>query len=450
MKNIDKIFKDQLSQPQNPPAEAWDFIQAALDGEKRRKPAFYIWLPVSGIAAMFLIGVFIFKSNEDSSEKKYQTKFVKQTQPRKSYTVEKEKENSNEIIEGNKGADYISGIKDNVIAWTKNVFIPKDKASDISETNKELIAQYKNETTVGEEDNEKKTIVQQGKSGNKTENKYEQIFPDKNKESDLLAGRDKILQQPNRGTHSSGDKFSVSAFFAPTQVNSFGGKSLLSNDFNNLDIQNSVNMSYGARVSYAINDKIKIRTGAGMLDIEQRTKNVPITVSVSGGRGGAMLYQFAPIPPAHNISYSGDLRVGSIEPVSNLQADGAFAKSYLEGDIAQKIRYVEIPLEAEINFAQLNKLGFNATLGASSYVLTHNSISAVTPGASVKQDLGTATNLNDLSFSANAGIKIDYEVSKKMKLNVEPTFKYMIKPMNKVNDSKPYIIGVSTGVTFSF
>ena len=79
---------------------------------------------------------------------------------------------------------------------------------------------------------------------------------------------------------------------------------------------------------------------------------------------------------------------------------------------SSKIRYVEIPLEAEINFAKLNKLGFNATLGASSYVLTHNSISAVTPGSSVKQDLGTATNLNDLSFSANAGLKIDYEVSK--------------------------------------
>ena len=450
MKNIDKIFKDQLSQPQNPLAEAWDFIQSALDGEKRRKLAAYIWLPVSGIAAMFLIGVFIFKSNEGSSEKKKETKFVKQTQPQKSDTFETEKENTNEIIHENRGADYISGIKDNVIAWTKNVFIPKDKASDISETDKELISQYKNETTTGKEGNEKTTIVQQDKNGNKTENKYEQIFPDKNNESDLLTGRSKILPQPNKGVQSGGDKFSISAFFAPTQVNSFGGKSLLSNDFNNLDIQNSVNMSYGARVSYAINEKIKIRTGAGMLDIEQRTKNVPITVSVSGGRGGAMLYQLAPIPPAHNISYSGDLRVGSIEPVSNLQADGAFAKSYLQGDIAQKIRYVEIPLEAEINFAQLNKLGFNATLGASSYVLTHNSISAVTPESSVKQDLGTATNLNDLSFSANAGIKIDYEVSKKIKLNVEPTFKYMIKPMNKVNDTKPYIIGVSTGVTFSF
>ncbi|KUG11528.1 hypothetical protein BEI02_00375 [Elizabethkingia sp. HvH-WGS333] len=450
MKNIDKIFKDQLSQPQNPPTEAWDFIQSALDVEKRRKPATYIWLPVSGIAAMFLIGVFIFKSNEDSSEKKHETKFVKQTQPQKSDTVETEEENTNEIIKENRGVDYISGMKDNVIAWTKNVFIPKDKTSDISETNKELISQYKNETATNKEGNEKTTIVQQDKNGNKTENKYEQIFPDKNNESDLLTGRNKILQQPNGRTQSGGDKFSVSAFFAPTQVNSFGGKSLLSNDFNNLNIQNSVNMSYGARVSYAINDKIKIRTGAGMLDIEQRTKNVPITVSVSGGRGGAMLYQLAPIPPAHNISYSGDLRVGSIEPVSNLQADGAFAKSYLQGDIAQKIRYVEIPLEAEINFAQLNKLGFNATLGASSYVLTHNSISAVTPESSVKQDLGTATNLNDLSFSANAGVKIDYEVSKKMKLNIEPTFKYMIKPMNKVNDTKPYIIGVSTGVTFSF
>lgn len=450
MKNIDKIFKDQLSQPQNPPAEAWDFIQSALDGEKRRKSAAYIWLPVSGIAAMFLIGVFIFKSNEDSSEKKQETRLVKQTQPQKSNTVETEKDSTNEIIQESSGVDYISGMKDNVIAWTKNVFIPKDKASDISETNKELISQYKNETATNKEGNEKTTIVQQDKNGNKTENKYEQIFPDKNNASDLLTGRNKILQQSNKGSQSSGDKFSISAFFAPTQVNSFGGKSLLSNDFNNLDIQNSVNMSYGARVSYAINDKIKIRTGAGMMDIEQRTKNVPVSVSVSGGRGGAMLYQLAPIPPAHNISYSGDLRVGSIEPVSNLQADGAFAKSYLQGDIAQKIRYVEIPLEAEINFAQLNKLGFNATLGASSYVLTHNSISAVTPGSSVKQDLGTATNLNDLSFSANAGIKIDYEVSKKMKLNVEPTFKYMIKPMNKVNDTKPYIIGVSTGVTFSF
>ncbi|PUB35784.1 hypothetical protein C8J95_101465 [Elizabethkingia sp. YR214] len=450
MKNIDKIFKDQLSQPQNPPAEAWDFIQSALDGEKRRRPAVYIWLPVSGIAAMFLIGIFIFKSNEDYSEKKQETKFVKQTQSRKPSTVETVKENTNEIIQENKGTDYISGIKDNVIVWTKNVFIPKDKASDISETNKVLISQYKNETNTDREGNDNTIIVQQDRNGNKTENKYEQIFPDKNNESDLLTGRNKILQQSNKVAQSDGDKFYVSAFFAPTQVNSFGGKSLLSNDFNNLDIQNSVNMSYGARVSYAINDKIKIRTGAGMLDIEQRTKNVPITVSVSGGRGGAMLYQLAPIPPAHNISYSGDLRVGRIEPVANLQADGAFAKNSLQGDIAQKIRYVEIPLEAEINFAQLNKLGFNATLGASSYVLTHNSISAVTPGSSVKQDLGTATNLNDLSFSANAGIKIDYEVSKKMKLNVEPTFKYMIKPMNKVNDTKPYIIGVSTGVTFSF
>lgn len=106
----------------------------------------------------------------------------------------------------------------------------------------------------------------------------------------------------------------------------------MSNDFNNLDIQNSVNMSYGARVSYAINDKIKIRTGAGMLDIEQRTKNVPITVSVSGGKGGAILYQLAPIPPAHNISYSGDLRV----EVLNL------CPTYRQTELLQKVLYREI------------------------------------------------------------------------------------------------------------
>ena len=67
--------------------------------KKRRKPAGYIWLPVSGIAAMFLIGVFIFKSNDSSSERKSENKIVKQTLPQNPFIDEPEGEKTNEVIQ---------------------------------------------------------------------------------------------------------------------------------------------------------------------------------------------------------------------------------------------------------------------------------------------------------------------------------------------------------------
>ncbi len=167
----------------------------------------------------------------------------------------------------------------------------------------------------------------------------------------------------------------------------------------------------------------------------------------------AMAIYFSEFPASENpnIAYSGDLRVGNLDTKASNMPTGNFVSknNVLQGELTQKIQYVEIPLEAEVKLTQFNKFGVNATVGASSYMLTKNNIQAQTQGAP-KQEFGTATNLNDVSFSANAGLKIDFEVSKKIKFNVEPNLKYMIKPMNKSENTQPYIIGISTGATFSF
>lgn len=147
---------------------------------------------------MFLIGVFIFKSNDSSSERKSENKIVKQTLPQNPFIDEPEGEKTNEVIQKNEALSHISEIKNDVIAWTKNIFTPKNKAIDISETNKELISQYKNEITKGNDGNEKTKIVQQDKNGNITENKYEQTFPNKNNDSDLLTGKAKYYSKQTR------------------------------------------------------------------------------------------------------------------------------------------------------------------------------------------------------------------------------------------------------------
>ncbi|HAY3550888.1 hypothetical protein KRE47_16955 [Elizabethkingia meningoseptica] len=442
MKDLDKIFKDQLSQPKEPPAGAWDFIQSALDEKKKKNPV-YIWLPISGVAALFLIGVFVINSKDQiTAPEKQQSKGVIADQHD---IFGKTEDKLNDEKEENSIAGHITKIKTKTIEWRKAIF-DSQKSTDISEINKELIARYKNEISAGT------TVIQPDKNkkdGIPERNNTQSGYVENNKPTETLTENKNVIVKRNEVKESI-ERFSLSAFFAPTKINAFGGKSLLSNEFNNRDIQNTINISYGARVNYAINDKVKIRTGVAMVDIEQKTKNVPLTVNTSPN---AMAIYFSEFPASENpnIAYSGDLRVGNLDTKASNMPTGNFVSknNVLQGELTQKIQYVEIPLEAEVKLTQFNKFGINATVGASSYMLTKNNIQAQTQGAP-KQEFGTATNLNDVSFSANAGLKIDFEVSKKIKFNVEPNLKYMIKPMNKSENTQPYIIGISTGATFSF
>ena len=56
-----------------------------------------------------------------------------------------------------------------------------------------------------------------------------------------------------------------------------------------------------------------------------------------------------------------------------------------------------------------------------------------------------------MSYSANLGLGLNYNVSKKVKVNLEPMFKYQINTFNNsAGDFKPYFIGVYTGLSYKF
>ena len=62
-----------------------------------------------------------------------------------------------------------------------------------------------------------------------------------------------------------------------------------------------------------------------------------------------------------------------------------------------------------------------------------------------------ANNLNNTSFSANFGVGVDYNISEKININLEPTFKYQINTFNNTSgDFQPFFIGVYTGLSFKF
>ena len=95
------------------------------------------------------------------------------------------------------------------------------------------------------------------------------------------------------------------------------------------------------------------------------------------------------------------------------------------------------------------KLGINVIGGFSTLFLNSNKIYSTLNGE--KSLLGEAKNINDTGYSANFGLGLNYNVSDKIKFNLEPTFKYQINTFRDTSgDFKPFFIGFYTGFSYKF
>src|SRR5690606_12142104 len=117
------------------------------------------------------------------------------------------------------------------------------------------------------------------------------------------------------------------------------------------------------------------------------------------------------------------------------------------GFLNQSLEYIEIPLEVEFSLLD-NKIGLNIIGGASTFLLDGNMISHNSPIAKI--ELGEANNLNDVSFSANIGLGLNYNFSSQFQFDLEPILKYQINTFNQGSGLNPYIFGIYSGLTFKF
>ena len=120
-----------------------------------------------------------------------------------------------------------------------------------------------------------------------------------------------------------------------------------------------------------------------------------------------------------------------------------------KGSIDQELGFIEVPIEIEYNILD-TKIGLNLIGGFSTLFLNDNDVYSVQNNGS-RTRLGEASNINDMSYSANFGIGINYNISKQLRFNLEPTFKYQINTFNDTSGNfQPFFIGVYTGLSFKF
>jgi len=312
----------------------------------------------------------------------------------------------------------------------------KDKAieSNISQENKkEVIAEIKEEKN----DIIENTFSEEIK--NKTE---EQLVVKEEEEEETLLIEDVLANNKEKDEKESINRWQINPNVAPVYFNSLGEGSSIHEQLVSNEKSGLVNMSYGVNISYAINDKLSIKSGVNRVNLGYSTNDVIVYENTNGFLRNTDLFR--------NIKFSNDF------PKLSFLSEGNFSFAQSPSVVPdksmalinQEMTFYEIPLEVKYKLSD-KKVAFSLVGGFSTFLLNDNTISYELNGEKTK--LGEAANLNNVSYSANIGFGLDYNISKNVNLNLDPMFKYQINTFNNTSGSfKPYFIGVYSGINIKF
>ena len=121
--------------------------------------------------------------------------------------------------------------------------------------------------------------------------------------------------------------------------------------------------------------------------------------------------------------------------IKNINLNQTFIKDSIQ--IKNQVKYLEFPLEIKYVTKEA-KLSPYLSGGISYFML---------------QDAKTNNENNSdygSTFSLNAGIGLEYELSENILFNLEPNFTYQLQPFKRNDDISPFIFSVNFGIIYRF
>ena len=506
-KHIDRIFQEKFKDFEATPSpEIWNNIQEKLNQPKEdKKKIFPLWLRFAGVAAllllMFTVGGFLFNNTSKNTNN---TKVVDTENILKdTKNTSEEKQSNSTLVDLENSKNDLDTEALNTVTKNNSNLSNKTKTvsngTALASSNTTETTEYQNNKETSKNTSNPNTYIVNSTSSNKTatvkntssklelntnKNQSETLITSKEKERNLELNTSKtetplknsetkIALQEKEKTEIEVEKtlkktdltieeaiavnedlvkkeldeavknrWQVYANVAPVYYNSMGKGSHLDEQFVNSSKTGEVNTSYGVNVSYNVNKKLSVRTGLSALNLSYDTNGVVLFENLSSGTPASN--------PLKNINLSSgnqSLMALNSSSINTQQVDNALSPQ-ANAAISQRIHYYEIPMEVKYRIGN-NKLGFNIIAGFSSYILNDNEVYSELNDK--KTYIGEANNINDFSFSTNLGVGLDYAFSKKVKFNLEPTFKYQINAFeNTSGNFNPYIIGLYTGFSYKF
>ncbi len=492
--SIDKLFREKFRDFAEPPDEkVWRSIENSLDNKKQNRRVIPVWWRYAGVAALLLVTFVLF--NPFLKEEPVQVTDTRDAPVPEAENNAQELQPS-DLIENDgltKSDDFQQNKKKNQLATpdpsevgglaVEDAGLINDPASrshrpkneEVSVQAREGVADVSSrgeirKTGVGEPDTaEKKLIAAENRTEDLSKTMQQPIREQKD-DFPVVGGENEIneeIETVNPGSEKDKksifeaisetetaavaedktSRWSVGPRVAPVYFNSMGEGSPIHPNFVSNSKSGNINLSYGVAVAYEIAPKLSLRSGVHKVDYGYDTNDILFTSSLAASTEEQI----------HNIDYaltSKNLVVESNSESRDLNGVFGFNVELLaenpsrNGRMVQQIGYVEVPLE--LNYALLEtKLGLHLIGGVSSLFLVDNAVTLESNGGAT--EIGEANNINNVNFSTNIGIGLDYRISEKIQVNVEPTFKYQLDTFSDASGNfRPFSIGVYSGLNFKF
>jgi len=514
-KHIDRLFQEGFKDFEaTPDAAVWEQIEAQLNQKKKKRRVIPIWWRYAGVAALlllfFTVGNIYFNASGGSK-----TNQVVDTQNTNSDLINSQNTNAHEPLHNkttetntaiadhntqnhlkpspktesqiiahqapasqqianaeNNASKHKNNSKTTLTASDKlnikkginpsnnhavaHTYQDQDKAATIQNTlvNNTQVAKpsentthtigYKNESPLIHSEKEKTHITEASKNhttvanaNTKTDETIPSVKkPEGNKRSieDALNEAKATIENPKNNLKN---RWAVAPNVAPVYFNTLRDGSSIHPQFDSNTKSGDVNMSYGISTSYAINKKLRIRSGIHSVNLGYNTNDVVVFQSIATNTNSSGLQNISPIS---NVS------ILSSESISS-DASSDFISS--NATLNQNLRYVEVPLEIQYTLSD-KKFGVNVIGGFSSFFLNQSKLFYEADNGD-RRIIGEARNINNLSYSANVGLGLNYKVSKTFNFNLEPIFKYQFNTFNNTSgDFSPFFIGVYSGFAIKF
>lgn len=258
----------------------------------------------------------------------------------------------------------------------------------------------------------------------------------------MVAGLNPLESSRDEKTLSEKKKgWSLRPFAAPVRFDNLGRGNAIDPQFSDHSTTANLSMSYGLNFGYAVSNKVRIRSGIARVAMSYDIKNI----SISPG---------APLAMA-NIEYSSkgrNLLSGNTIMRESITANTGdtgplMTTTTIPVEVTQQFGFIEIPLEIQYKLMD-RKVAIDLIAGGSSLLLNENAIFLHTGPQTTR--VGKARNLNQVSFSSNIGLGMDYRFSETFSFNLEPVLKYQINTFSNAKDVQPYYFGVYSGFTIRF
>lgn len=462
-KDIGKAFREKIDRLEKSPSpKVWDSINAELRKKKKRR-LLPFWIKTIGIAVLFLFLLLPFSTLEWSTDFPfYKNSKIKTTEDnntsndtngKNTVTSTSNSENLKSEEERNALSTFKANSKksddthrknkkentslsekskSNRLNSGKNIQRKsKGKASDYSSAlaknknkkkhnrNKSQEKAHSDVTALGQNENTAIAQNQKDYSANAetdlalTEKKKDSLKEKKKEKKPEVKDEKKTVKDSIKPF----SKFYVFGYVNPTYYGVFSNESSIDSRLENNKTSGEFMFNFGGYIGVKITERLNLRLGVSRTKFSTTTKNVNFNTS-----------------NFENIKYKPGISNGSIATELNNE----------NADIREEYSFLEIPFE--IKYVLLDrKIGIETIGGFSTLHLNKSTIEVEKNNQSIL--IGQRNDLLKVHFTLNLGAGFYYKITKDLRFNAEPIFKYHVKTSEE--SSKKISFGIQTGLQYN-